>query len=485
MNQSNVSEVRYLTVDFYGWLRRVPTLFWLSLLLCALWCIPTPEGLSTQTWHLFAIFFTTIVGIILNPLPMGALCFMALALCGITQTLPVNALLSGFSSNVIWLILLAFLLARGFIKTGLGARLAYHFMQRMGKSSIGLAYGLITTEFILAPFTPSNTARGGGIVYPIVQALSEKYQSTPTEGSSRKIGAYLMKLGYQTNVITSAMFLTSMAANPLIATMAASMGFELSWKTWALAALVPGLLNLALLPWVLQWIYPPELKSTPDAPLFAKQKLLEMGPLRREEWMMLLSFGLLLGLWVLGSSLGIDPAIAALLGLSILLATKVLSFEDVLREQNAWHTFIWMGTLLMMSNQLNQLGMMQWLGQHLQNGMGGLPWIAVLAIASLLYFYVHYAFASMTAHISAMYTAFATVAIAAGAPAVLTLLILAFFSSLCAGITHYGTGSAPVYFGAGYISFKDWWRVGGILSVVNILIWGCVGSLWWKVLGLY
>jgi divalent anion:Na+ symporter, DASS family len=197
MSQATVNEVRYLTADFYSWLRRVPALIWPLLLLCTLWCIPTPEGLSVQAWHLFAIFFTTIMTIILNPLPMGAVCFIALALCGITQTLKVTEILSAFSSNIIWLILLAFLLARGFIKTGLGARLAYYFMRSMGKSSIGLAYGLITTEFILAPFTPSNTARGGGIVYPIVQALSEKYESSPKTGSSRKIGAYLMKLGYQ------------------------------------------------------------------------------------------------------------------------------------------------------------------------------------------------------------------------------------------------------------------------------------------------
>ncbi len=485
MRQNTVDEVRYLTACFYGWLKRVPALLWPLFLLCALWCIPTPQGLSAQTWHLFAIFFTTIISIILNPLPMGAICLMALALCGITQTLKITEILSAFSSNIIWLILLAFLLARGFIKTGLGARLAYYFMRSMGKSSIGLAYGLITTEFILAPFTPSNTARGGGIVYPIVQALSEKYQSSPQEGSSRKIGAYLMKLGYQANVITSAMFLTAMAANPLIASLASSFGFEISWKTWALAALVPGLFNLALLPWILQWIYPPELSHTPDAPLFAKQKLLEMGPLKRDEWIMLLTFGLLLTLWVMGSYLSIDPAIAALLGLSILLATKVLTWDDVLREQNAWHTFIWMATLLMMSGYLSQFGMMQWLGQHLQNSVGHLPWVTVLIIASLLYFYIHYAFASMTAHISAMYTAFATVAITAHAPVVLVLLLLAFFSSLCAGITHYGTGSAPVYFGAGYVPFKDWWRVGGILSIVNILIWSLVGGLWWKVLGLY
>lgn len=466
-------------------IHQLPLFIWPLLLLLGLWLLPTPAGLSSQTWHLFSIFLSTIIALVLNPLPMGAVCFIALALLGLSGTLQVQPLLATFSSPIIWLILVAFLLARGFIKTGLGSRIAYYFMHWMGQSSIGLAYGLITTEVLLAPFTPSNTARGGGIVYPIVQALSQKYQSTPEGGSALKIGAYLMKIAYQTNVITSAMFLTAMAANPLIASLAKAFDFEISWKLWAIAALVPGLINLALLPWILQWIYPPELKHTPEAPDFAKEKLAEMGALSRAEWIMLFTFGLLLTLWVLGPYLGIDPAVAALAGISILLCTKVLTWEDVLKEQNAWHTFIWLATLLMMSTQLNELGMMQWLGNHLQGTVSTLPWGAALFIVCLLYFYSHYVFASITAHIGALYTAFATVAIASGAPPVLSLLLLAFFSSLCAGITHYGTGTAPVYFGSGYVSFKDWWRVGGIVSIFNILIWSLVGALWWKILGLY
>lgn len=477
-------KVSYLTTSYLT-LSKVPAFLWIGGLLGVLWFTPPPAGLSLQAWHLFAVFVSTIVGIIVNLMPMGALAIFALALCTLTETLTIKQALSSFSSHIVWLILIAFLLARGFIKTGLGARIAYYFVLTMGKSSLGLGFGLITTEFLLAPFTPSNTARGAGIVFPIVSALAEEYKSTPKLGTERKIGAYLMKLAYQANVITSGLFLTAMAGNPLIVSIAAKMGVEITWTSWAVAALVPGVINLAALPWVLYLFYPPELKHTPEAPKFARQKLSEMGPLSKPEWIMLFTFGLLLILWVVGSTLKIDATVAALVGLSILLATRVLTWEDILKEQNAWHTFIWLATLLMMSNYLTEFGMMSWWSNHIQTFVGSLSWVMALGVISLIYFYMHYAFASVTAHISSVFSAFVMVAIAVGAPPTMTILLLAFFSSLSAGITHYGTGSAPVYFGSEYITLKDWWRIGALMSVVNVVIWSTVGILWWKILGLW
>lgn len=472
-------KLSYLTIP------KIPPIVYIGVGLLLFWFTPVPEGLNASTWHLFAIFAATIVGIITNALPMGAICILSLGLCTITQTLTIKQALSGFSSHIIWLILIAFLLARGFIKTGLGARIAYYFVLHMGKSTLGLAYGIITTELALAPFTPSNTARGAGIVFPIVHALSTEYGSSPTDGTAKKMGAYLMKLAYQANVITSAMFLTATAGNPLVAALAGKMGYEFSWMQWTTAAIVPGLVSLALLPLLLHRLYPPAIKATPEAPVFARRKLDEMGPLKRNEWIMLGTFGLLLSLWVFGSELNVEPTVAALVGLGILLVSNVLNWDDIMKEHNAWHTFIWLTTLLMMSNFLTEFGMMSWISNHMQGAIENLSWVWALTLVALLYFYTHYAFASMTAHISALFSPFALVAISAGAPPMLTLLVMSFFSSLCAGITHYGTGTGPVYFGAQYVGIKDWWRVGGILSVANIIIWMTVGLLWWYMLGLW
>jgi len=464
---------------------KIPAIIWIAILGLSLWYCPVPTGLALKTWHLFAIFVTTIIAIVANALPMGALTIISLAVLCITKTLTIKESLSAFSLPVVWLILLAFLLARGFIKTGLGSRIAYYFVLHMGKSTLGLAYGLVATEAILAPFTPSNTARGAGIVYPIVTALAGEYKSTPQDKSERKIGSYLMKLAYQTNVVTSAMFLTATAPNPLIATLAGKFGIEITWTSWALAALIPGLLNLAILPLVIYWLYPPEIKHTPEAPGFAREKLKTMGRLKKSEWIMLATFGLLLTLWVFGQTLGVDATVAALVGLSILLVTQVLTWDDILKEHNAWHTFLWLAILLMMSNYLAEFGMIEWFGNHMQGLVSAYHWVLAFGIIGLIYFYAHYAFATTTAHVSSMFSAFVVVAIAAGAPTHLVVLLLAFLSSLCAGITHYGTGTGPVYFAAQFITLKDWWRVGGILSAINIGIWVVFGGLWWKLLGLW
>ena len=84
-----------------------------------------------------------------------------------------------------------------------------------------------------------------------------------------------------------------------------------------------------------------------------------------------------------------------------------------------------------------------------------------------------------------MFVPFLVVIIGAGAPPLLAVLLLAYFSNLCAALTHYGTTPAPIYFGAGYVSQRKWWSLGLIASLVNIPIWIVFGFVWWKILKLW
>ncbi|MEN8236337.1 MAG: DASS family sodium-coupled anion symporter [Pseudomonadota bacterium] len=451
----------------------------------ALWWLPVPAGLSPKAWHLFIIFLSTIIAIIAKILPMGALTLLAISVCLGTHTLTLEQSLISFKSNVLWLIIFAFLIARGFIKTGLGTRVAYQFIAIIGKSTLGLSYGLILTDLILAPFIPSNTARGGGIIFPIVNSLTGGYDSRPHQPSRKKIGAFLIKLAFQANLITSAMFLTSMASNPLIASLAEKVGITITWGTWALATIVPGLLNLILLPLIMFRLFPPEVKKTPQAPAMAREKLKDIGPMRMDEMIMLGTFSLLLFLWVFGSQFGIQATTAALFGLVILLFSGVLTWKDVLNENVAWDTFVWLGTLLMMASHLSEFGMMTWLSGHMQQLVVGINVFYAVTILALSYFYIHYLFPSMTAHITSLYSGVVVLSVSLGAPPLFVALMFAILSNLCGGITHYGTGSAPVFFGSGYVNMKEWWRVGGLLSLFNLAIWAVVGGLWWKIIGLW
>lgn len=464
---------------------------WKLLLICVaigatIWFIPAPSGLETDAWHLFSIFVATIVALVIKPIPMGSTAILALTTIALTQILTLEQSLSGFQNTTIWLIVIAFFISRGFIKTGLGTRVSYLFVRLFGKKTLGLSYSMLLSDLILAPAMPSNTARAGGIIFPIIRSLSETYESRVGDGTERRIGAFLVKVSFQGDMITSAMFVTAMAANPLAVQITQEItGVTITWGGWALAALVPGLISLALIPFVIYKLYPPELKETPEASAIAVEKLKEMGPMKKEERYMIGVFVLLLSLWIFGGNFGISATTSAFVGLCVLLLSGVLTWSDIKKEQGAWDTLVWFSVLVMMATYLNELGMIPWFSDLMGNAVGQLSWMMTLIILAIVYFYSHYFFASNTAHVSAMYAAFLSVIVASGAPPLLSALILAFFSNLFSCLTHYGAGPAPVFFGSGYVSQKKWWSLGFIISLIHIVVWFGVGGLWWKALGLW
>jgi divalent anion:Na+ symporter, DASS family len=451
-----------------------------------IWFIPEPSGVDPKAWHLLAIFVATIIGFILKPLPMGSLAILSLAVVAVTGVLTIDQTLSGFANTTIWLIVIAFFISRGFIKTGLGTRIAYLFVKRFGKKTLGLSYSLLVSDLLLAPAIPSNTARAGGIIYPIIAALSETFGSRPNDGTERKMGAFLLKVGFQGNLITSTMFLTAFAPNPLSAKLAHDVaGVNITWTGWAVAAFVPGIISLIVIPLLIYKIYPPEVKETPEAASIAEGKLAEMGPMKKEEKFMIGVFFLVLILWIFGESFNIASTTTALIGLSVLLLTGVLSWDDIKNEKAAWDTLVWFAALVTLATYLNELGLIPWFSDAMSNVVSGYSWILALVILSIIYYYSHYFFASGTAHVSAMYAAFLSVVLAAGAPAMLAALLLAFIAGLFGATTHYGVGPAPVLFGAGYIPQNKWWSIGFIISIVHLIIWVIIGGLWWKILGLW
>jgi DASS family divalent anion:Na+ symporter len=449
------------------------------------WLIPPPEGVSEQGIRLLGIFIATIVAIVGKALPMGAVALFGLTATLLTNTLDFQQAFSGFNHPVVWLIVAAFFLARGFTKTGLGMRVAYLFVRLLGKRTLGLSYGLIATEFILSPAIPSNTARTGGVILPILESLSRSFGSDPALGTARRIGAFLTVVAFQATAITSAMFLTSMAPNPLLASFAEVQGATITWGGWALAAIVPGLCSLLLLPLIVYKIYPPGIRSTPDATNIANNKLKEMGGMKRGEWIMLGTFVALIALWVAGPYISLKSTVTALLGLCILLLFEVLTWKNVLEESGAWETLFWFAALIAMAGNLDNLGVIQWVGKQLSIVVGGFGWPLALLILALFYYYSHYFFASLLAHAVAMYPVFLSVAISVSAPPMVAALILAFITSLYGGLTHYASGPAALLYGAGFVPMARWWQIGLIMSVVNIIIWLGLGSLWWKVIGLW
>lgn len=218
-----------------------------------LWFLPPPDGLPLKAWHMFAVFVATIAGIITAPLPMSAVAIVGATAAALTGVVGFDDVVKSTGTDLVWLVLLAFFISRGVIKTGLGRRIALLFMRLLGKRTIGLGYGLALTELVVAPAMPSITARAGGVMLPITRAIAEILGSRPDDATRSRIGSYLILCAFHANIVTAGMFVTAMAGNPLAVKLAADQGVNISWTDWAIAASVPGLLCLVLVPVLLLW----------------------------------------------------------------------------------------------------------------------------------------------------------------------------------------------------------------------------------------
>ena len=446
--------------------------------------IPPPEGVPREAWILLAIFIATIVGSIVQPVTGAAMVLLGVVALALFRAVPIEKALSGYADKFVWLVLAAFFISRAMIKTGLGHRIALIFVRLIGRRTLGLGYSLVFTDFILASFIPSTGARSGGIILPIARSVTETYDSRPEDGTENRLGTFLMTMLYQCEVILCATFLTGQASNVIIAGFAAQQaGIDLNYSIWFLSAIVPSLVSLTVIPLMIYKFFPPEIKETPNAVQFAHAELNKLGPLKKDEIILLIVFVAVVTLWITAKLHGIDPTVIALLGISSLLVSNVLSWRDLIDETHAWEVFIWYGGLVMMATALGETTIPKLFAASVASVTDGMSWPIALAILALVFFYAHYAFASITAHVTAMFIPFLAVTVAVGAPAGLTVLVLTYFANLSAGLTHYGTTPAPIYFGLGYVTQKRWWTVGLIASILNILIWTLVGFTWWKVLG--
>lgn len=458
-----------------------------GLIIC--FAVPKPVQIPRKGWQLLSIFLATITGLILGPLPVGAWAFVCLMALVATRTLTFVAAFSAFTNDTIWLIVTSFFFSRGFVKTGLGDRIAMLFVRWLGKSTLGLSYGLVLSELVISPAMPSTTARAGGIFIPIIRSLADSVDSQPRDATSRKLGAYLVQSQLQSSANSSALFLTAAAQNLLCIKLAEALGVEIPsvWIYWFKTALFPAIFAIAVTPYLVYKLFPPEIKNTPNAPVMAAERLKEMGSPSLDEWLMIGIMIFTVVLWMAGNALKIASVLAAMMGLSLLLLFGVINWDDCLSEKSAWDTLVWFAVLIGMANQLTTLGVVSWISNGVANTLssGSMSLPAKFFIMQAAYFGIHYMFASQTAHVGALYSAFLAMQLKSGVPGRLATLALAYNTNLFGSITHYSSGQAAVYFGAGYVNLKDAFRLGIIVALVNITIWIAIASLWWKLLGLY
>lgn len=450
-----------------------------------IWFFPVPAGLTPKAWHMLAIFAATIAAVLTQPLPSGAVMLIAICVAIFSGTLTETQALSGFANGTVWLIFCAYILSLGFVTSGLGKRIAYKMLSLFGGSSLGIAYSLGISDLILSPAMPSVTARSGGIIFPIARSINSVLGSAPGV-TGKKIGDFLTMVCFQFTPITGAIFLTGMAANPLAGSLAkSSLGINISWGGWFIAAVVPAMVCFCLMPLLLYKIINPELKRTPEAKLMGRNALAELGPMLLAEKKVALGFILALIGWGTSLITGLSATTVGLGLAAYLFATRAVEWKDLLKDYAPWDTIIWFGVIISLATGLSDLGFIKWMTTHLGQSIQGIGAMGTFVILGILYIYVHYLFATATGHVAALYAPFAATAIAAGAPPMMVAICFGIFSNLMWGNTEYGGGPGPIYFAQGYFERPRFYRINFCIVTFNVVLTFIVGLFWWKLLGYY
>ncbi len=459
--------------------------------------IPPPDGLSQHAWWYFAIFAGVIAGLVLEPLPGGAIGFIGVAvvaalaqfvffspdeLIKLGAKWPGEALkwaLSGFSNSIVWLIFGAFMFALGYEKTGLGRRIALLLVKLMGRRTLTLGYAVACADLVLAPFTPSVTARSAGTIYPVIKNLPPLYQSLPNDPSMRYIGTYLMWTAMATACVTSTLFLTALAPNLLALELVRKVvPISLSWTDWFVAVAPVGILLFVAVPLLGYWIIRPTVKSGTEVPAWAAEELKRMGPLSRREILLALGVGVALVLWIFGGRF-IDATTVAIAVIALMLVADVFTWNDITSNKAAWNTLAWFATLVALAGGLAKVGFIKWLAAGIGAQMQGVdPTVAMVSLV-VLFFVLHYMFASLTAHVTALLTVM--LAVGATVPGMnmpqLAMLLMSTLG-IMGVISPFAAGQSPAYFGSGYLPASTYWTLGAIFGAIFLGALLLIGVPW-------
>jgi anion transporter len=461
-----------------NWKTVAPLGVWLVIYL-----IPTPAGLNANQWHYFAVFAAVIAGLVLESMPVGAVGLIGLTVAcvlGYVESDPNKSLrwaLSGFAEGTVWLIVGAFIFSIGYRKSGLGKRIALVLVRALGRKTLGLGYAIAFSDFVLAPATPSNTARSGGTIYPIVSNIPKIYGSEPGPTAGR-IGTYVMWTAFAATAVTSSMFLTALAPNAAALAIAKkTVGIDITWSQWFIGFAPLGILLMLAVPLVSYMICRPEIKDSPEIVTWAAKELKTMGPLSRNEWIMSALVLLAMFLWITGSNptiklpgLGanyINATTVVFVIISLLLVTGVIDFNDIVSEKSAWEVFFYFTSLLTLASGLNDIGFIKWVAEGFAKPLAGMSSTVAVVLLVALFFWIHYFFSSITSHAAAVLPV--VLAVGTGIPGlpIATLTLLCLYSlGLMGVISPYATGPAPMYYGSGYIGKGAFWKFGLIFGLI-------------------
>jgi DASS family divalent anion:Na+ symporter len=278
--------------------------------------------------------------------------------------------------------------------------------------------------------------------------------------------------------VSSALWMTATSANPIAMQVAREYGINVGFGKWLVASSVPALTAILLLPRVIARLFPPGVGSTPDAPAAARRALTQLGALSREEWITAVAFVVMVSGWIFADKLQINVTSIAFAGLGLLLMTGVLTADDIRTQGDTLATFLWLAVLFALSTQLNELGFMGYVGQRLASYMGGLSWPLTYVALIVIYVAIHYMFVSQSSQVLALLGVFLDVGIRGGVPPQVMAFSLFFASSYFSVITPQGGSQNVIFVGSGYLTQRELYRLGLLMTIFFMVIFLTIGTGW-------
>lgn len=393
--------------------------------------------------------------------------------------------LSGYADPINWLVFFAYQIGYCIEKTGLGKRISYIILKHFGISLHGIGYAIFIIELILAPFIPSNVARGGCIVLPIITSIikniSQNYRI------SSKVSDFLYLCGNHANLIISSMYLTGSASNPVLISKVNSVygsEYDLSFMKWLIGAIVPVVIVIFIVPRVISIYLGQENMNLEQTQNYSERMLRHMKEMTKDEKYLCLVFIICLTLWVTAGITGIETTLVTFIGVLSLIMFNVMSWDDILNNKKAWDTFFWLGGMIVLANQLSEVGISALIGEYIAAFVEHIPAFPIqVLLLFVFYFLTMIFFSSLTGHVIAFAGPFMNAAEKLNIPKGLTVAFLAYYTLLCATLTHYSCGTTVMYYSQSRIKTKQFITVGFIIGLICITVYSTIGSLWWKLLG--
>jgi DASS family divalent anion:Na+ symporter len=287
-----------------------------------------------------------------------------------------------------------------------------------------------------------------------------------------------MFCGMASLAVSSALWMTATSCNAIAAQMAKQYGVEIGFGSWFVAASVPAILALVLVPIFVAKAFPPRVGATPDAPAAARLELARMGPMSRAERITATIFAAMVAGWVSSSATGLNTTSIAFAGLGALLVGNVLTLEDMSKQGDTLVTFLWLAVLFALSGQLNELGFMSYAGQRLAGRLHGLPWQMLYVMLVVLYVFLHYFFVSQSSQLLALFAVFLEVGVQGGVAAPLMAFALMFATGYFSVITPQGGSQNIIFAASGYLTQRELYRLGLLTTLMFLGVFLLVGTPW-------